>query len=258
MKRLVAILIFFSIKSAHAFTFIESAVEPVWSNLPLSIWYDPTNCHPDVESALQEAISLWNNVPTSRMKMVLESAKVSVSPSILYNQGSIVSPVVVCDPQFSSTASNVDPNVVAGFGFYSRMGTSMTYGGVIINADSTTQARYDRMNYQQWVMLLAHELGHVMGLGHSSSESCLMYYSLGQKTTARLSQDDEDAVTYLYPRDELGKDKPFGCGRVKLKGSDSGSPSESSGAWPVFAIILLLLPLGVLGFLLPNQKNYSS
>lgn len=207
-------LLFFS-NMVFGFTILESSSpEAVWTEIPLKIYYDSTNCPSGFKSAITDAFDLWNNVATSRLKFELVSDEISLSALTLYNGGATQYPAITCDPNFAADFPDLDANFIAGYGFYSRVGGTMSYGGMVINTDPTALARAQQMNHTELTLLVAHEMGHVVGLGHASTQPCLMYYSLGVKAEARLSQDDEDAISYLYPRDELGKDKMFGCAAV--------------------------------------------
>lgn len=48
--------------------------------------------------------------------------------------------------------------------------------------------------------VVAHELGHVLGLGHSSNAAATMYYALsfGNDSKRTLHQDDINGICYLY------------------------------------------------------------
>lgn len=86
-------------------------------------------------------------------------------------------------------------------------------------------------------VVLAHEIGHILGLGHSHDSNALMYFDASAKNTLRLAQDDIDGLTYLYPRDELGGDNLLGgCGRISPP-----KPPNNTG----LLLLLLLLPFSV-------------
>jgi hypothetical protein len=65
-----------------------------------------------------------------------------------------------------------------------------------------------------------------------------MCFDATLKTHLSLSQDDIDGISYLYPRNETGRDKPLGCAMV----ANPKPPSPGS-----FAILVLvfLLPLAL-------------
>lgn len=46
----------------------------------------------------------------------------------------------------------------------------------------------------------AHEIGHLLGLGHSSHETAIMYASIGAGEVKNLDQDDIQGIAALYNR----------------------------------------------------------
>ena len=95
-------------------------------------------------------------------------------------------------------------------------------------------------------IIIAHEVGHLLGLGHTQYEPSLMYYSIGEKKYLRLSQDDMDGLSFLYPRNELGGDGLFGCGTLenqKLRNQRT-EPRSNWGLWFEFAILCAIVIVG--------------
>jgi hypothetical protein len=114
-------------------------------------------------------------------------------------------------------------------------GNSISQGVIVLNVDPGGNANISNFSLEQVKIVLAHEMGHLVGLGHSEYETALMYYDIGIKSKLNLGQDDIDGITYLYNRDELSTMKPFGCGSIDAEAPPGGP----------FAL-LLLLPLLVL------------
>jgi len=104
-------------------------------------------------------------------------------------------------------------------------------GVLLLNNRDTTFANLEA---QEKLAVIAHELGHAFGLGHSSQAAALMYFSVGGKVQKKLSIDDYDACTYLYP-----KDAPGGCGTVAFV--DDGNSSGASGG-----LLTLFFGLGLM------------
>ena len=84
---------------------------------------------------------------------------------------------------------------------------------LIINSGSESAMPDQDRNTQ--IAVIAHELGHAIGLGHTELSHNLMYYSVSGKTQTWLGQDDIDGVTYLYPYDEPA----LGCDILPILGA---------------------------------------
>lgn len=103
--------------------------------------------------------------------------------------------------------------------------------------------------------MVAHEIGHVIGLGHSADVESLMYYSIGPKEHLSLSLDDQNGVSFLYPRNELRNLELFGgCGRIQDSRSDS-FPSDPFSKWWNGNSLLFFSTLYFLGILLRRIKR---
>jgi hypothetical protein len=225
--------------SAQAFTLIGSSDLIGWQAAELPIHLDPSQC-PDggaaVRAALQAAVDLWNRVPNSRLKLTVGS-DVSVTPTQLkscVSTSTVPMPVIACDADLGTTlAQDVSTIPAATLGFDCiPSGTTLTYAFILLNADPTASANVGALSSTLLQIVVAHELGHVLGLGHTSNENSLMFYSVGSKSALALSQDDMDGLAFLYPRRELGDGGIFGCGTVRDPG-DWGDPRHGGARDPV-------------------------
>lgn len=220
-----------------------------WENTNLAINLNPTNCPADILERLDDAFKLWNSVATSSLKLSLGNVTSTTTGAQIRAGQATDAPVVTCDPNMGTTF-NEDDNFILGVGTaWSTNNGYLNQGGVVLNVRSGSRANINATDVATRNVVVAHELGHMLGVGHSSSESALMYYSAGSRNTVNLSKDDWDAISYLYPRDEVAKSNlAGGCGLVKNQ-----PPNFPRGIW---TLLLMLLPLVYYRVL--RSKNYIS
>lgn len=245
-------ILFFLIPNT-IWSFTLSGPQKGWKTTNLEVNINTTNCPSDILDRLDDAFKLLNSVPSSSLKLSLGRTSSTTTTAELINSAAVDTPVVICDSQFSANLSTsdspVDANLISGVGFaVASQSQNITYGGLILNLQSGATASLPQLNQTQQNVVIAHELGHMLGLGHSSAESALMYYSVGRKENFSLSKDDWDGLSYLYPRDELAQTNlAAGCGLVK-------NGKSSLPFWP--STWLLLIPLFSYAWL--RMKNRKS
>lgn len=207
-----------------------------WADPNVKFFVNTTNCPAgiDVPGLITEAAKLWNNVPTSRINVTYGGPTTSTSDTS--------PPTVYCASNFGAVSGADEGQTVGvGRGSPSVLGGPITSGLLILNA-SAGGGSIANQTPEVLKAIVAHEVGHVLGLGHSQEPSALMWYTVGAKTNAMLSQDDVDGISYLYPRNELGQDQPFGCGLVKSVGSVGGGlPPAVPTSFAVIAVLFALL-----------------
>lgn len=222
--------------SLQAFTLLVNA--PGWQTKELTIYVNPTNCNVDPMPAVKDAISLWNTVSTASLKLkAVSSTSYTLAGLKAFSYPGIAG--IACDTSFDTTSSTL------GLGTYAY-GSGESYGYVRLNASGGT-GDISKFTTIQQAAVLAHEMGHLLNIGHTNAPEALMYYALGDKSDLSLSWDDVQAYSYLYPRDELGQDGFMGCARLT-------SPRPGGGpGW----MLLLAFPL-LVGWLLKRYEAFKT
>ena len=187
----------------------------------------------------------WNKSPTSRLKLRAGSLQ---NLSNAYHTGTICLPSTSCDPNpvlavtsgILITCNNNNANF-SGSGVLAVTvpnnieGQSIVGSLIMINdVDNTNQFQYKSRDEK--ISIIAHEIGHAFGLGHSPVKDSLMYYSTVNMRKS-LGADDIDGITYLYP-----KQQPVTCGSIDIDGPKS-NPNSWSGLLLGIAIIALVYQL---------------
>ncbi|UOF02668.1 matrixin family metalloprotease [Bdellovibrio reynosensis] len=226
MKPVLGLFLLLLTPSAQAFTLMLSSNSNMygWASSNVKLDVNTANCPAgiDVPGIISEAAEVWNNVPTSNVKVSYGTSTTSTTygnPTTVY-----------CDTNFPG-----DQDSIPGAASIQTIGGVISGGALILNASSGAAniATFDR---EKLLIILAHEIGHILGLGHSGDSTALMYYDATLKTSLGLAQDDMDGMSYLYPKDELSGDPIMGCGLVK-----QNPPTNGSTMW--WACLALLLPL---------------
>ncbi len=227
MKTLIITLVTLASQFGHSWTLNSQYPDQRgWAQRPLVFHVNRTNCPADLDVFLDQAVELWNSVPGSSLKVEIGSDTTNTIGQLWAGSATDV-PMIACDPNFSATAS-VDGNSIPGVGFL--RGSSLnpvTNGGLLLNVESGADANINQLSDTLVAVVVAHEIGHVLGIGHTSDKSALMYYDATAKQNLALSQDDRDAVSFLYPRDEISNlDLIGGCGAIQslARGSGPGAP----------------------------------
>jgi predicted Zn-dependent protease len=160
----------------------------------------------------------WNRIPTC----ALEFEVVGVSASITTTSDTLLAALqktsvgqilVGCSDNatlFTSTST---------LGVGSINTASGDRGTFLINNKDTTFAN---LTASEKLAVISHELGHAFGLGHSGDAAALMYYAVGGKVQEKLSIDDYDACSYLYPHDSPGS-----CSGVPIISPSKGDGNSS-------------------------------
>ncbi|MGZ3788627.1 MAG: matrixin family metalloprotease [Bacteriovorax sp.] len=183
----------------------------------------------------------WNRAPTSRLK--LRQGKV-VSVASAFKTDTICLPSTSCDPNPALAVSSdvlitcnhnatnfSSPGVLAVTVPNNIDGKTILGSLIMINDLASNQLKFKSRDEK--ISIIAHEIGHTFGLGHSPVTDSLMYYATVNMRKS-LGSDDIDGITYLYP-----KQQPVSCGSVDQSGTKN-SPNTWLGLLFGFLIIALI------------------
>jgi hypothetical protein len=168
-----------------------------------------------LEAIVKEAIDqFWNKIPTSALKLETSGnsglSLVADDLTAAAAKADANSIMIGC----SQDATLFSSNSILGLG---GIGCS---GGVCRSAvlmNDTPGSNLGSIDHATVVTALAHEIGHAVGLGHSSIQGSIMYYSLTAKTQKNLHQDDIDGISYLYPNAKSLSGLGGACGTIETK-----------------------------------------
>lgn len=153
----------------------------------------------ELKAAITRSIDrYWNTVSESRLKMKTGD-EVSRSLGAGADPGEII---VGCQAMGVSGSAGVTvPDYARGS------------AAVALNSDQFTPGNYTA---DAMVGVLAHELGHAIGLNHSGDPASVMTYETHEWGPAPkyLSQDDKDGVVYLYGNEAMLGGLLGGCTAV--------------------------------------------
>lgn len=191
-----------------------------------------------METLVNDAIhDYWSKVPTSSLELIsggLVIADLSADDLTAAVPKAAQNTIIVgC----SANAASFPSGGILGVGNIS-CNASGCKGGVLLNDTAATQL--DTLDRNIILTTFAHELGHALGLGHTSVQPALMYYSGTGKTQMSLSQDDIDGISYLYPAEKELGGLAGACGTIDLNGS-SGGPGNFLGSLVVGLFLIGLI-----------------
>jgi hypothetical protein len=127
-----------------------------------------------------------------------------------------------------------------------------TINGALILINDRTNTSFNGRSDKEIRSILAHEIGHALGLGHSPVDDSLMHF-LSISTRDYLGQDDVDGVGFLYPAGQ-----PISaCGSIAFLNNDSKGPPTNGPFLPfVISAFLGLLVWGILSKTKSLTKSY--
>lgn len=237
MKFLLLVLLIST--SSFAFTLSESQGRGFPKN-NINIRIANTDCSgagfsvQKLRSMVSNAINdYWNKVTTS--DLYLDNKGISTAIDIDGLTHEQVLNTIVADNEIvagcNDDADDFSNPSILGSAVLSCITTSRCRAVLILNSNNSALNNFSTSEVEA---VIAHELGHAIGLGHTEYKHNLMYYSTGDKSQKWLGQDDVDGVTYLYPHESEG------CGLFGNMGATialNGDDDDTN--FPFFGILIL-------------------
>ncbi|MFT6631023.1 MAG: hypothetical protein ACJAS4_000969 [Bacteriovoracaceae bacterium] len=205
--------------------------------------------------AMDGADEFWNKVPTSNLNLenggILETTDSKYLTEKLCAEDSeticdstttvpIVSEIVIA---CNSNATNFPTGDYLALSAPVKLSGSKIKGSIILINDSSNSI-FPTLSRKEKVSVLAHEIGHAIGLGHSNKDEALMHYK-NSDSLFSLSQDDIDGVTYLYPNKLDGLTDCSGIFAGTLSFDDDSTPPTRFLFSLFFGIMLIFLTLRI-------------
>jgi hypothetical protein len=244
---------------AHAFTLNNSiGARFKDDNVSVRVGINPTPCTNvdlnEVAELLNESVdAFWNTVPTSRLLLKPDGSENTGDDDYYTGYlcligGSCAGTPVPETSDIIVTCNNNNTNFPGGSSLLALTLPNVIKGkdikGAVVLINDTNDS-FDNLSRDKKIGVIAHEIGHAIGLGHSDESAALMYYRV-VPVRENLGRDDMKGVTYLYgsQMDLFGA----GCflGTVAMKSNDDRQP-PTGGAGGFILTLLggLLLALGL-------------
>ena len=243
----IFILLFLLSFKAYAFTF-NNSIEAGFEDPRIIVNVNGADCEnsdldPDTiyNMAFDAVTDYWNRVPSTSLFLVMGTITEDAT-NTFYTQP-ICSSTNPCVPNenvkvdkyilisCNNNKENFPSGNILGLTLPNNISDGYIRGSLFLLNDTKGNV-FDSLSRDEIVAVIAHELGHAIGLGHSPTDAALMYYSLVPKRRS-VGIDDMEGVTYLYP-----KDQPFGI--ISCATIDTGGPGGPNFFLPFFLGLLLI------------------
>jgi hypothetical protein len=258
MIHFIALIILLS-PLAQAYTF-NNNFESSFKNKNVSVSVDElTNCPNskitiyDLEDMIPLAVDkFWNRVPTSNLRLKWGGFSKTTTnintgrlcaptdTACINGPGDVIAPVMDIIIACNTNPLNFGGSNVLAVTIPNHFSGKNIIGAVIlINDDSSI---FSTLNRADQIGVIAHEIGHAIGLGHTNDTSALMYYKTVDQRSA-LGSDDIRGVSYLYPMQIDGFGLLGGCATIQ---NNDVSPGAKSPFWQMgasLAVMILLVEL---------------
>lgn len=231
------------LSKASAYTLIQPN-EPHFPVKEISIEFSADSCA-NTGTSIQEWKDIadeatkyyWNSVATSAILIKAAGFKAVNITADSYSEAldKASTNTIILGCSTNATIFTVPSNLASG-----RIDWNNPSRAVML-INNTVGTYVSLLTRQQKRILIAHEMGHALGLGHSSSPDALMYYDLTNQKLDSLHKDDIDGITYLYPHSA-----PGACGTIDT----SATPKNFGGN----ILIGFFLSLAILSLFSKKRK----
>lgn len=200
----------------------------------------------EYKNLIEDAIkTYWNDIPSSNLKLNIKGVDTSIDLSSDTHTTALTkvpenSILAGCN---DLAANGFDDGSILGSAVMNCSGSSCRSILLLNDHANTYLAQYSNADKEA---VIAHEIGHAIGLGHSEYNFNLMYYSISGKYQKYLGLDDIHGVSYLYPKeskaDLLGISLLGGCGIMSVDNQNKSlKPFIFSFILGVFLALLLII-----------------
>ncbi|OIQ20470.1 MAG: hypothetical protein BM556_00580 [Bacteriovorax sp. MedPE-SWde] len=245
MKKILLLLLISSY--TYAFTLVGSSIAvfeegDITVNVGAQACTNVTDSPDELLNLVSEATEkFWNRVSTSELELQVGSLQ-TISASFYTDQ--ICSSGAGCVPAVSSGILIVCNSNTTTFNSASKLAVALPNNvsgsnivGAIVAINDAAGTSFNTQTREEKISVLAHEIGHAFGLGHSKFKDSLMFPA-NQSGRTNLGRDDWDGATFLYPKEQ---------GPMGLCGTTTDVSKSGPGNYPT--VLLLLFGL----FLIGNQ-----
>lgn len=210
MNPAVGLIVFFTlISEAKSYTFLNWD-DTHYASGPIQISYLSGSCQSigitdeDMLFYIQQVNeNYWGKVKDT--SLILGSGQVIRDP--FFQNGVMVPDLmswntiqIACAQSFDEFQKSADGMVTGGLGKPFCQREKGCRGAVILNGNPEQVSKVGRSYSRQWIGILAHEIGHALGLGHSLHPGALMSAgSAGFFSFYELKKDDQRAIQALFP-----------------------------------------------------------